>query len=244
MFGCVLLNVSTIRWSRSSSVLPADQPESVTVVAVAFWVRASAAEATTTVSSTRTTDAATAARILRIGVPPLETRYRPPPHCGSPGGYTARPVPKHSPTFRRRAERSTVAAEEHRRSSANEYRILSSSASTEYPLARAANVKAFSRCRGRDSNPHAPEGTPAFKAGASHPFRHPGGAECTPDYIPGCSWLGSKRSGPRNWSERKNVETAFSSNARALREEVRCACRRRRPTRRGRTCRRAGRAAP
>ena len=42
-------------------------------------------------------------------------------------------------------------------------------------------------CRGRDSNPHAPEGTPAFKAGASHPFRHPGGDEFTPDYMPGWS---------------------------------------------------------
>ena len=35
-------------------------------------------------------------------------------------------------------------------------------------------------CRGRDSNPHAPEGTPGFKPDAYDQFRHPGPKEDSP----------------------------------------------------------------
>src|SRR5262245_62382995 len=102
MFGCVVLKSLTICWSRSSSVLPADQPESVTVVAVVLSDRAFAADATTTVNRARTTVAATAARALPIWR--TSTRdasdIRPPPHsCGIPCGYTARPVSKHFGTI-------------------------------------------------------------------------------------------------------------------------------------------------
>src|SRR5207302_671599 len=40
-------------------------------------------------------------------------------------------------------------------------------------------------CRGRDSNPHAPRGTPDFKSGASDQFRHPGAPKgsATPERV-------------------------------------------------------------
>jgi hypothetical protein len=45
-----------------------------------------------------------------------------------------------------------------------------------HPVRGKRRLARLSGCRGRDSNPHAPEGTPGFKPGASHQFRHPGGS--------------------------------------------------------------------
>jgi hypothetical protein len=103
-------------------------------------------------------------------------------------------------------------------------------------------VTRFSRCRGRDSNPHAPEGTPAFKAGASHPFRHPGGAECTTTSRAGA---GSGRSAQARGTgvSGRTSRPRFHGRSCTSRGSL-SAYRRRLPTPRARTCRPGGRAGP
>ena len=74
---------------------------------------------------------------------------------------------------------------------------------------------------GEGLEPSCPDGTPAFKAGASDRFRHPGaagpvygadGARDAGRYLPGSIELGEKRSGPLNWKASKNAANASSSN--------------------------------